>query len=130
MRRAQRTLSTFLPHIDWPRFRRRNLNEEVEVAGRGEVACCACGDAEQALLWLVRRDGIGPDGLLSRNLAPVSLGVRVPGLCDGDYEIVAWNTLEGHEEGRARAACRNGTLAFTTPPLSTDLAFAIRPARD
>jgi mannan endo-1,4-beta-mannosidase len=130
MRLAQRALAAFLPLIDWPRFRRRNLNEEVEVSGGGEVAACACGDGAQALLWLVRRDGLGADGLLRRDLPPVRPQVCVPGLRDGDYEIVAWDTLAGREAGRLCAAARAGILALTAPPLAADLAFAIRPARD
>src|SRR5438874_765832 len=55
MRQAQKALAGFLLLIDWTRFQRRNLNGSVAVDS-DRVAVFACGDAEQALLWLLRTD--------------------------------------------------------------------------
>ena len=58
MRAAQGALARFLPLIDWQRFRRRNLNDEVGST-TGDLALFACGDEDQALAWLLRKDSIG-----------------------------------------------------------------------
>src|SRR5579875_692920 len=54
MRRAQASLSGFLPLIDWLRFNRVNLNAEIRASGPG-VAVFGCGDADQAVVWLLRK---------------------------------------------------------------------------
>lgn len=54
MREAQRALSGFLPLIDWTRFHRRNLNQEIAV-DVPQVAAFGCGDARQAVVWLLRQ---------------------------------------------------------------------------
>jgi hypothetical protein len=130
MRRAQRALAGFLPLVDWPRFRRRSLDGEIEVDDPA-VAAFGCGDGAQAVIWLLRRGPLGPDGRLdparARGRQPVTL--RVPGLAPGDYRVVLWDTVEGRERGRrAAASTGNGVLAATLPGLGADLALAIRPA--
>src|SRR5690606_5338216 len=79
MRAAQRALAGFVPLIDWPRFRRRNWNEELEIS-TAALAGFACGDDSQAVVWLLRTDTIGRDGTLRRDAAPVEASVRLPGL--------------------------------------------------
>ena len=68
-------LARFLPLIDWPRFRRRNLHRAVGIEGGG-VACFACGDEHQALLWLLRTDCIAENGRVYRDGRPAR--VRLP----------------------------------------------------
>jgi mannan endo-1,4-beta-mannosidase len=125
MRRAQRALSGFLPLVRWDRFRRRNLNQEVELDDPG-VAAFGCGDADQAVVWLLRRtlrdDGRVDDGLE----APVA--VEVPGMAPrgGERRVVLWDTREGRERGRLSARVgEDGTLHVTVPALGPDLALAI-----
>ena len=55
MRRAQKGLADFLPLIDWPRFRRRNLNSEV-VSLHRNLAAFACGD-DDLYTWKKRHHG-------------------------------------------------------------------------
>ena len=126
MRRAQRALAGFLPLIAWPRFRRRNLDGAVRIEG-GQVAAFACGDAEQAVLWLLRTDAIGTDGMIDRARPAVSVRISVPGLAHGRYAVVYWDTEKG------RAVCEaeiehGGDAAFTLapPPFAADLAIAVR----
>ena len=128
MRRAQRALAAFLPLIDWPRFRRVNLNEEVAVSARG-VAAFACGDARQALVWLLRT-GIGAaDGRLRRDAVAIAPRLRVPGLAAGRYRVTAWDTAAGHASTTIEAEATHDTgLALVVPPFATDVALAIRPA--
>jgi len=127
MRRAQRALAGFLPLIDWPRFRRVNLNEEVEVSS-ARTAAFACGDGRQALVWLLRRGPLDPKGMLRRDAEPISPRVRVPGLKAGRYRITAWDTRAGAVVGAFEADGGDGGLAISAPPFVSDVALAIRPA--
>lgn len=128
MRRAQRSLAGFLPLIDWPRFRRRNLSHEAE-ASEPAFARFACGDDAQAVAWLLRTDTLVNRGrLLSRRARPLPATLRLPGLRDGPYEVVAWDTEGGHERGRQHADSAGGVLAVEVPPTPRDVALAIRPA--
>ena len=126
MRRAQLALSRFLPLVDWPRFRREPLNGRLRVETPG-VAAFGCGNREQAVVWLLRRGPFLTDGRLSQSEAPAS--VRVPGLADGDCDVVLWDTREGAERGRMSARSRDGLLALCVPPFGGDIAMAIRASR-
>ena len=124
MRRAQRAMADFLPLVDWPRFRRRNLNEDIAVETEG-VAAFGCGDARQAVVWLLRRGPFAADGRLAPAQGPVT--IRVPGLTAGPCRAVAWDTDAGREAGRLSGnATGNGVLALTMPRVAGDLALAIR----
>src|SRR5215207_2150528 len=125
MRKAQAGLAGFLPLIDWSRFRRRNLNQEVRVS-LPKVACCASGDQAQALVWLVRRDIIGRNGMLRTDATPINAHVLIPGLGAGRYRVTAWDTLAGTCRESFEVEVRGGPLALWTPPFTTDLALAIR----
>jgi hypothetical protein len=125
MRRAQRALADFLPLIDWSRFRRRNLNQDIELDDPG-VAAFGCGDAAQAVVWLLRRGPFQADGRLDGSAAARPVSLRVPGLAPGPYRLMLWDTREGCERGRlAAASVGNGILAVTLPALGSDLALAI-----
>lgn len=120
MRVAQRGLARFLPLIDWPKFQRRNWNDEVRVSAP-ELKAVSCGDRDQALLWLLRTDRIGSDGMLRRDVDPVRARIDLPGLAPGTYRVSSWNTAEG--ELVSDVITQN---SFFTPPIVTDMAFAIR----
>jgi mannan endo-1,4-beta-mannosidase len=124
MRRAQASLAGFLPLVDWARFRRKNLNQEVKALS-SNVACFASGDEAQAVVWLLRRDVLGQDGMMRRDAAPVSTMVRVPGMRPGSYRVTAWDTLNGAVHASCNAAC-TGALCVNLPPFTADLALAIR----
>ncbi len=127
MRRAQAALAGFLPLVDWPSLRRRNLNEEIAVEG-AEVAAFGCGDARQAVAWLLRRGPLLPDGRLDPE-AGGPVAIRIPGLAPGRYRATPWDTRAGLAlpplEG---AATGNGVLALDLPHLGPDLALAVTPA--
>ena len=125
MRRAQKALAAFLPLIDWPRFRRRNLHGELTVDLDGFHAF-ACGDDAQALVWLLRTDSIGRNGMLRRDVAPVSLNLRIPGLKAGRYRVTFWDTRDGAAVGAADFAhCGTGPLPVSVPPVVADIALAV-----
>ena len=122
MRRAQKAMADFVGHIDWAHFARRNL-PDVNVTG--PFHAFACGDEGQALVWLLRHDSVGEDGLLRRDAEPVAASLTVPSLADGSYRIRGWDTETGTPAEEFTAEARDGQLHLTTAPLLTDRAFAI-----
>ncbi|MEW5927196.1 MAG: hypothetical protein AB1941_06920 [Gemmatimonadota bacterium] len=128
MRVAQRGMSRFLPLVDWTTFRRRNLNDEMEPSTPA-LAAFGCGDAAQAVVWLLRKDTIGRDGRLRRDAEPLAAEVRVPGLAAGRYVATAWDTEAGEARGEWEFEAEpEGGLVLRLPPFVTDLAVAVRRA--
>jgi mannan endo-1,4-beta-mannosidase len=126
MHAAQRALSAFLPLVDWPRFRRRAIDVRV-VNAPADLAAVACGDAGQAVIWLVRRDSLGADGRLRRDVAPIRPRLMVPGLAPGRYRATAFDTDAGRVcETVSAEIGHGGGLTLETPPFVTDIALAIR----
>ena len=126
MRRAQRALAGFLPLIDWLRFQRRNLNDAIIVEG-GSVAAFGCGDSEQAVLWLLRTDAIGADGMIDRRRPPAILRISLPGLRQGNYRITYWDTEGARVVGEAEQGhTADALFGFNPPPIAADLAVAVR----
>ena len=126
MRRAQRALADFLPLMDWPHFRRGNLNEEIETDP--DIAAFGCGDARQAVVWLLRRGPLLPDGRLDGGIPPRPATLRLPGLAPGHYCVSLWDTQMGVSTGSLTApSLGNGMLSARLPPFSGDIAIAIRP---
>ena len=125
MHRAQRALADFLPLIDWTTFQRTNLNGNL-TASDPRVHAFGCGDARQAVLWLLRNDSIGRDGMLERDREPLRLSIRVPGLAVGTYRVTAWDTCAGAPVSEFAIDAYDGSFDFQTPAIHADLAFAIR----
>jgi hypothetical protein len=125
MRKAQKALSDFLPLIAWNSFQRQNLNAEV-TASHPRIHIFASGDAEQALVWLLRGDTIGRNGMLRKDGDPVDVVVTVPGLRAGLYEATFWDTARGEVISSVEARGTGGELQVPTTPLVTDVAIAIR----
>ncbi|TDH64595.1 hypothetical protein E2C06_01230 [Dankookia rubra] len=127
MRRAQRALADFLPLVDWPRFRRGNLNEEIGIDP--DIAAFGCGDARQAVVWLLRRGPLLPDGRLDAAMPPRPATLRLPGLAPGRYRAALWETQAGRPAGELEANSQgNGILVARLPPFAGDIALAIGPA--
>lgn len=125
MRAAQKALAGLLPLVDWTRFRRRNLNGEIQIEGDG-CAGFACGDADQAVVWVLRTDRRQRNGMLKKDALPVSPVVSLPGLGPGPYRVTFWDTVEGRATGMSElSTCADGMLRVPLPPLRTDVAFAV-----
>jgi mannan endo-1,4-beta-mannosidase len=122
MRRAQAAMAGFLPLIDWPRFARRPFAREVRATGFHRFAC---GDSDQALVWLLRRRALASDGRVRADLAPVGTAVTVPGLAPGRYLITGWDTVAGTIVERLDGIVEGGALHFAPAPIGGDRAFAI-----
>jgi mannan endo-1,4-beta-mannosidase len=123
MRRAQKAMAEFVGAIDWTRFQRRNLSAEVAVTG--PFHAFACGDDRQALVWLLRHDSIGEDGLLRRDVDALPVNLTVPGLADGRYRVRGWNTATGSPAEEFTAEASEGLLHLVTGTIMADRAFAI-----
>jgi hypothetical protein len=94
MRMAQQALARFLPLINWITFRRKNWNEEITCSQRA-LAVMGCGDATQAIVWLLRTDTLDKNGMLDRNAAPVTAQLHLPPMAAGLYRVTAWDTCIG-----------------------------------
>jgi hypothetical protein len=125
MREAQSNLARFLPLIDWTRFRRRNLTPELRCDDPG-VALVGCGDEAQALAWLVRTDAFSHDGTLAGDQAAAPATLSIPGLADGNYAAVVYDTRNGHMLVRSEAVSASGLLPVPIGPIRRDPAVAIQ----
>ena len=124
MREAQRNMTGFLSYIDWAKFRRQNLNQEIEVSA-SSFAVFGCGDAHQAIIWLLRQDQL-KGGMVIKNVAPVSLTVTIPGLEAGDYMVYTWDTTLDMEVNRQETLnIKAGSLTLEGVVVTTDLALAV-----
>lgn len=124
MRRAQRSLADFLPLVDWRHFDRHPI--EVGVSDPA-VACFACGDRRQAVVWLLRTTPLLPDGRVDPDTRS-AVSVRVPGLAAGLYWATTWDTRAGRQTGRAPAGADVQGLGVSLPAMPPDVAISICPA--
>ena len=124
MRRAQRGMADFLSLVDWPRFDRRPI--EVGVSDPA-VACFACGDARQAVLWLLRTAPLLPDGRVDPDCRS-AVSVEVPGLAAGRYWATTWDTGAGCSTGRAPVIAGMRGVGIDLPAMPADVAITIQPA--
>jgi mannan endo-1,4-beta-mannosidase len=129
MRRAQAAMAGFMGLLDWSCFARRNLSAEL-ATDDPSVLAFGCGDARQALAWLLRQGPLLGDGRLDPAAAgPVEL--RIPGLAPGRYRATPWDTRAGRAGASFLAtATGNGVLALRLSAVGPDLAVAVVPAGD
>ena len=125
MRQAQRSLADFSTLLDWKNFRRRNMNEEIQVDSATFVAF-ASGDDRQALLWLLRKDCLKEDGTADPQAEAQAIKATIPGLAAGFYKIIAWETKRGEITVRQDRYASAGNLEITIENITTDLAVAVR----
>jgi mannan endo-1,4-beta-mannosidase len=139
MRREQRSLARFLPHIDWLRFNRRNITDPLRILEKTgpatrkpisskRLARFACATQDQALVYLLRRDTLQPGGRLNPRATPLDLTVEIPTLTPGPYRICIWNTATGEPvSSNVQSLPPNSPVRL--PHLVTDIALAIQAAR-
>ncbi len=120
MRAAQRSMAAFMPLIDWTRFRRRNWNHEARVKGFDTFAC---GDEKQAVVWLLRKRSLGPDGRMRADAEPICARVTLPEMA-GPVRVTEFDTVLGKVV--AEQVVQGGTIRFDSAPFIADRAFAIQ----
>ena len=138
-KRSLKSMSQFLPLIDWRSFSPLDAVSDVELretpsnstrSGRRihNFQIFACRDSTQAVLWLLRGHPArnAPGMLLPHEpLHDVTLTLR--GLRPGLYTVREWDTLRG-----VSLACHtahvgdNRLLKCVLPRLGNDLALAVR----
>lgn len=126
MRVAQHAMAQFLPWIDWKNFKRKNWNEEVK-GSPPTVHVFACGDENQALIWLLRKDINVKNNVLNQEAEQIKVQLQVPIHGAGTFEINCWNTKVGEVTHSFRIIkAENHLLVLDIPALKTDLALAVR----
>lgn len=128
MRAAQRALAGFLPLVDWPRFHRRNLNDEIAVGSAG-LRAFGCGDEARAVVWLLREELAEPVAGLRRvrEGGETRAALTVPGLGAGAYRVTGWETRAGREVLKLDATAGDSGLALDLTFPGPDIALAISP---
>ncbi|MBD0375835.1 MAG: cellulase family glycosylhydrolase [Flavisolibacter sp.] len=124
MREAQHSLSQFLSFINWQSFRRQNLNEEVRLSTPA-FATFACGDRQQAIVWLLRQDRLNKKGMIDTEADALPLTVLIPGLEEGTFNIFFWNTITGEMKKAVIEKVGFGELLIDVPPVKKDVAIAV-----
>ena len=124
MRRSQRSLADFLPLIDWPRFGRRMFNGGL-ICSDPDIAPFGCGDATQAVLYLLRQQPLLPDGRVDPAVRS-NVSVHIPGLAAGAYRATIWDTVQGRATGAVELAETNTGHRLDLERFGADGAFAIR----
>ncbi len=124
MRRAQRSLADFLPLVDWATFDRRPVDALVDDP---DVACFACADARQAVLFLLRTAPLLGDGCVDPAVRR-GVGVVVPGLAPGRYQARVWDTQTGQACRTIMAEAGMDGLWLDVPAFAVGVALAVRPS--
>lgn len=127
MRATQRSLAGFVGLINWAQFQRRDLTAVVQLSTT-LVRCVACGDARQAVVWLVRSDALTTRAGHQRPAAPLAVQIGLPGLWPGFYRVYCWDTKAGRVAGQLLVQADAAQLAICLPALESDVALAIVPA--
>ena len=132
MRRAQAAMAAFLPELDWLRFNRSNVTEQLilcdanrKVVPPMRLARFGCTTQDQAVVYLLRRDVIATSGLLDRAAHAIQLTLIIPQLRSGTYVVTAWDTVHGTVLERSNQELGPSRMCVV-PPFTGDLALAIK----
>ena len=126
MRAAQRAMADFLPLLAWQRLDRRPLGPRL-VLDDPTVEGFGCGDAAQAVVWLLRTRPLGRDGRVRPDGGAPAV-VRLAGMAPRTYRVTAWDTRQGRAEAEWLIDATGGTASIPLGRLGPDLALAVRPA--
>ncbi len=124
MRKAQHALALFLPFIHWQQFNRINLNQAIEVSPATAKAF-ACGDENQAVVWLLRTGILNKQKMQNTSAAMVEVLIKIPGLQAGIYDIHWWDTKRGATVKRAEINHDGKAFIEVHTALYCDCAIAI-----
>ena len=124
MRQAQRAMAGFLELVDWTGFDRRNISAGLHGSEPG-VAALGCGDAGQAVVWLLRTGPRNRGGRADQAVRP-GLALTIPGLQEGAGNAVFWDTGAGCRRGTAPVLRTHGLARVDVPAFGADLALAVR----
>jgi mannan endo-1,4-beta-mannosidase len=123
MRRAQSALRRFLPLIDWTRFDRSCWNGRLELSAKG-FAAFGCGDEAQGVIWVLRTDATGRDGMIKAEAKPRRLSIRSPA-GNGRFRVRSFDTVAGVVSGEMILEAAAGRLEVPIPSIKSDIALAV-----
>jgi hypothetical protein len=127
MRAAQQSLAGFVKLLNWAKFQRRNLTAQVRLSTTA-AQCVACGDAQQAVVWLVRAEMLVTRRGTSRPPSTLAVQLWLPGLRPGPYHVYLWDTTTGRVRDQLVVQANEQQLTILIQKLEVDLALAIVPA--
>ncbi len=129
MRAAQQSMGGFVALLDWKKFARRNLNEEVSMS-TPSFAAFACADARQAIVWLLRQDAMQKRErrlVINREAPALPISITIPGMAAGKYSVITWDTLHGMQLASQEVTQQTaGDLTLQLPEVGADVALAVR----
>jgi mannan endo-1,4-beta-mannosidase len=123
MRQAQSALGRFLPLTDWKRFRRRCWNDRLELGAKG-FAVFGCGDEHQAVIWVLRTDAAGRNGMIKEDAKPRRVLLRCPAEA-GTYKVRFFDTVKGAVTGEMSLGASEGHLEVPIAGIKADVALAV-----
>jgi mannan endo-1,4-beta-mannosidase len=124
MRLAQKSMAAFCRLIDWKTFNRVNIAKSVKVSQKN-VHVFACGDAGQAIIWLLRTDTINAMGMTDAQASPIETLLQIP-LSKGCYRAVWWHTLKCSIQTTSMGQTNaKGLLTIKIEGLISDMAIVI-----
>lgn len=124
---AQSGLSAFLPWIDWAKLKRRNWNREITVNSQAKIAAFGCGDASQAVIWLLRRDALDQEKRVRRDVV-AQADLTLPSMNSGEYQAVLWDTSTATVlEERTVNVEADRAPQLAAIPVRGDVALALTP---
>ena len=135
MRRAQAAMAAFLPCVDWLRFDRRNVSQQMVVrgtccnVGTETVARFGCASGDQAVLYLLRCEARVEGNVLRRDGEALPLNVCVPGLRPGRYTVTCWDTVAGTALAQSQQTLSDDHR-IELSPLQADMAVVIKRSAD
>jgi hypothetical protein len=77
----------------------------------------------KTVIWLLRKDVTGKDGMLHRATAPISVRADSSNVAPGLYRVTAWDTSAETQRGWFEVPCGSHC---ETVPFTGDLAVAVR----
>lgn len=127
MRRAQKAMSAFLPSVDWTRFDRHLLTDELTCSD-DDIALFGCGDGRSALIYALRLRPILPDGQIDpavRSTVQVFLSKFEAKYVD----VSIWDPIAGVETDSQYLEAKEDTVEIRIADLPAEIVISVRPPR-
>ncbi len=112
--------------VNWKTFGRQNIAKKIKISHKC-IKVFACGEAIQALIWLLRTDTVTSEGMSDTQALPVKAFLHIPDVQEGDYQIIFWHTQAGFvQSSYVSHVSGKGLLALELPFLVTDIAVYVK----
>ncbi|MFC5534077.1 hypothetical protein ACFPQ1_07240 [Rhodocytophaga aerolata] len=123
MQLAQKSMAAFCELVDWTTFSRRNIAKAIKVSSKN-IQVFACGDSNQAIIWLLHTNTIG--GMVAPQVSSAPVMLRLS-MAIGNYKVIFWHTQANTAQDFTKAHTTNkGLLSIELPLGWTDIALLIK----